>query len=183
MGRRNTVFLAAFLAAVVPTGCEDPYEVPAERDVATTERPRATPPEPPPDGELPGTVPEHLKEPEPRRFPTAGRTPGQTLARAAALYGNWTSTTAAAQFRRIAALSVGRRARSCASPPHSRAPIRSRRGRPPARASWRSTFKGADRTDGPSSSPASASRPRDSPTRGLSTASRSRQSSGAAGGG
>ncbi len=107
MGRRNTVFLAALLAAVVATGCEDPYEPPAERDAATTESSRATPPEPPADGELPGTVPEELQQPEPRRFPTAGRTPRQTLARAAALYGNWTSTTAAAQFRRIAALSVG----------------------------------------------------------------------------
>jgi hypothetical protein len=60
----------------------------------------------PESGELPGRAPSAVLD-EPDRFPEAGQKPQVTLALAARLYGNWTSTTAAGQLRRMAALSVG----------------------------------------------------------------------------
>lgn len=100
------LLIVALVAAVLAAGCQDPYEQSATTPDSTANK-RRTPQVPPADGELPGTVPEELGEPEPTRFPDAGHTPRQTLTIAASLYGNWTSATAPARFRRIAAISVG----------------------------------------------------------------------------
>ena len=105
--RRLTAVALALV--VLASGCEDPYEetTKAERDRITADGGGNGGFQlPPADGELTGTVPKELRPPEPARFPTAGRTPRRTLAIAAALYGNWTSDTAARQFSRIAAISV-----------------------------------------------------------------------------
>ncbi len=117
---RPTVLLAAVLSILVLTvGCgpDDPYSKDNEARARTERRPpRAQQPparsadpaqQPPADGELAGTVPQELRAAEPTRFPGAGGTPAATLRRAAALYGNWTSATAAEAFREIAAISVG----------------------------------------------------------------------------
>lgn len=117
MASRRTLLLAAAAIALTP-GCgpQDPYSKPdkprpdrSQQATPTTTAPAAgeqatTPAH---DGELAGSVPSELRDPAPTRFPEAGRTPKVTLALGARLYGNWTSATAPAAFRRIAALSVG----------------------------------------------------------------------------
>lgn len=117
---RRTPLLAAAAATAIALGggcgLEDPYSKPDKprppRSQHTTPRaPSEAPGEqsttPAHDGELAGEVPPQLRGPTPTRFPEAGRTPKATLALAAGLYGNWTSSTAPKAFRRIAALSVG----------------------------------------------------------------------------
>lgn len=102
----QTLSLVAVLAALlVGCGPEDPYtrdRSNASPEVQSVGRESGAPE----SGELPGRAPSALLD-EPSRFPEAGQTPQVTLALAAQLYGNWTSTTAAGQLRRIAALSVG----------------------------------------------------------------------------
>jgi hypothetical protein len=105
--------LGALVAALAAAGCapDDPYQQDrAQRSSAPPENlsegRHAPLPRPPADGELPGRVPAELVD-VPTRFPEAGQTPQATLALAARLYGNWSSTTARSQLRRIAALSVG----------------------------------------------------------------------------
>ncbi len=118
--RATAAALAAVLSILVLTaGCgpDDPYsEGNAARERTEQRPPRAQQPpprpadpaqQPPADGELAGTVPQELRDPEPTRFPGAGSTPRATLRRAATLYGNWTSATAPEAFRKIAAISVG----------------------------------------------------------------------------
>lgn len=114
--QRLTATLAATLslgALTVGCGPEDPYskDNEAQQRQQRPERPpqRSADPtaQPPADGELPGTVPEEVRDPEPTRFPGAGTTPRGTLRRAAQLHGNWTSASAPRAFRKIAAISVG----------------------------------------------------------------------------
>lgn len=107
--RAHRLALLAPLLAVLGSGCapEDPYtsdrpDAPAQHQRAETHEP-AVPPE---SGELSGRAPRELLD-EPTQFPEAGETPQATLALAARLYGNWTSTTASRQLTRIAALAVG----------------------------------------------------------------------------
>ncbi len=87
----------ALLAVVALAGCADPY---GQDLPLTTERERV-------DGELPGVVPARLREAAPDEFPEAATDPRQTLELAGQLQINWTSATAARQFERMAALSVG----------------------------------------------------------------------------
>jgi hypothetical protein len=105
--------VAPVLAALLITGCApaDPYS-----DEAPTSAPRtqsdaapngqAATPKAPRTGELPGHAPRQLLD-QRARFPRAGPTPEATLERAALLYGNWTSASAASRLRQMAALSVG----------------------------------------------------------------------------
>ena len=97
--------LVVLAVALAGCGISDPYDRGAKRTPA--DRPAQQLPKADPDGTLPGTVPEELREREPRSFPTAGTAPEPTLRRAAELYGNWTSETAPRVFDRIVALSVG----------------------------------------------------------------------------
>jgi len=109
--------LVALLALAAGCGPDDPYSKDNEAPKRTEQRPpRAQQPQvrpadpaqqPPADGELAGTVPQELRDPEPTRFPRAGATPHATLRRAARLYYNWTSATAPEAFQKIAAISVG----------------------------------------------------------------------------
>jgi hypothetical protein len=107
---RTTVVLTALLIA----GCApaDPYSDEAA-STATRTQPDAAPsgqaaiaPKAPSSGELPGRAPRALLD-EQTRFPQAGQTPEATLRRAALLYGNWTSASAAARLLQMAAVSVG----------------------------------------------------------------------------
>jgi hypothetical protein len=105
MTARRLWALAAALAAAF-AGCapQDPYtsrspSPPRHRQLA---RPGGTVPA----GELPGSAPRRLLD-EPRSFPEGGSTPPATLALAARLYGNWTSTSAPHRLERMAALCVG----------------------------------------------------------------------------
>jgi len=106
--------VAALLVVAALSGCapEDPYgrQPPAagsgQQEPASPRAPTSRPGLSPAFGELPGTAPRALLA-EPRRFPAAGTTPQATLARAARLYGNWTSASAARRLERIAALCVG----------------------------------------------------------------------------
>jgi hypothetical protein len=102
------ILTTAVVAAATLAGCgiSDPYNDDSGQskrvDRSAPELPKADP-----DGYLPGTIPEELREPEPKSFPGAGTTPERTLERAAELYGNWTSETAPEVFDEIVALSVG----------------------------------------------------------------------------
>jgi hypothetical protein len=112
-------------AVLLAAGCDDPYDntsrdrprageptAPAllPESPAAEQRPTGTGqpelPAPPRSGQLPGQVPAELRD-DPDSFPTASATPERTLARAADLYGNWTSATASRRFEQIAALSIG----------------------------------------------------------------------------
>jgi hypothetical protein len=113
MTTTHLTLLAVLVAALTVAGCapDDPYQQertqPSSTPPARVSEGRHVPlPDPPADGELPGRVTAELVA-EPTRFPEAGHTPQGTLALAARLYGNWSSTTARSQLRRIAALSVG----------------------------------------------------------------------------
>jgi hypothetical protein len=116
MSTRRASSAAALLAAAALAGCgpEDPYTTndpsPSRTgqsvDAETSPRAAGQPSVAPEAGELPGRAPPALLD-EPTEFPEAGETPRATLALAARLYGNWTSTSAARRLRRIAALSVG----------------------------------------------------------------------------
>lgn len=102
------IVLTAVAAAAVLSGCgiSDPYND-DQHSSERAERPAPKLPRSDPDGYLRGTVPPDLREQEPASFPSAGTTPERTLARAAELYGNWTSATAPQVFDEIVALSVG----------------------------------------------------------------------------
>jgi hypothetical protein len=106
--------IAPVLAALLIAGCApgDPY---SDEEATSAPRPQldaapngeaAITPKPPGTGELPGHAPRRLLD-QRARFRRAGQTPEATLERAALLYGNWTSASAAARLRQMAALTVG----------------------------------------------------------------------------
>jgi hypothetical protein len=106
--------IAAVLTALLITGCTpaDPYSE-EEATSAPRTQPDAAPNGPAAirrkasgTGELPGHAPRQLLD-QRARFPRAGQTPEATLERAALLYGNWTSASAAARLRQMAALTIG----------------------------------------------------------------------------
>lgn len=119
---RNPAALAlALLTASFGCGPSDPYannerpDRPAKtQTTGHIEKPAPNPAvnpdgtvKPAPEGgEVNGSVPPELRRAEPASFPGAGTTPESTLRHGADLYGNWTSNTAPARFRQIAALSV-----------------------------------------------------------------------------
>lgn len=90
----------------------------ASRDKAPTTAPNGGGlPERPASGEFPEEAPSDeasddsppQKAPSGRRLaPAAGKTPEQTLRRAAMLYGNWTSATAPTELRKLETISRGR---------------------------------------------------------------------------
>ena len=114
MTARRSLQIAAVFAALLITGCApaDPYSdegastAPRTQPDAAKSGQAAPAPRTPESGELPGRAPSTLLNEQPR-FPHAGQTPGATLRRAALLYGNWTSASAAARLRQLAALTVG----------------------------------------------------------------------------
>ena len=99
--------LASVLVLLAVGGCgpEDPY---ASNDQAAGVRRPATDPQGSarglPEGELPGTVPQPARQ---QRVARPARDPENALREAAALYGNWSSATAPARFRLLAAMSIG----------------------------------------------------------------------------
>jgi hypothetical protein len=106
-----TTVLATLTATLLAVGCApaDPYT-----DTTTTPAggsaladrvgPRARLAQSP--GELPGRAPATLTA-ERGGYPEAQQTPSETLRLAARLYGNWSSSTAAARLERMAKLATG----------------------------------------------------------------------------
>ena len=109
MTTRSAPRTVLILAALLLAGCApaDPYSDDTARpSTGAPPTGQAGPRSPAPEfGELPGRAPRALLDEE-THFPRAGKTPEATLRSAALLFGNWTSATAPARLRRIAALSV-----------------------------------------------------------------------------